>query len=210
VITDLIMPLMDGIELCSKMKNDELTSHIPIVMLTAKSSMAEKLEGLESGADDYLAKPFHMKELLTRIANLIDQRQKLRERFSHEIILEPREIAITSLDEVFLKRAIQIVEEKMGDENFDLNKFQDAMHMSHSTLFRKLFALTNQSPSGFIRNIRLKRAAQLLKEHFGNVARVSYEVGFNNPSYFSKCFKSFFGVSPVDYAKNNQFMKSSD
>ncbi len=204
VITDLIMPLMDGVEMCSQIKNDERTSHIPIIMLTAKSSLEDKLVGLETGADDYLSKPFHMKELLTRIANLIEQRRKLRERFSREITLEPREISITSLDEIFLKRAIETVEMHLNDENFDINEFQDTMHMSHSTLFRKLYALTNQSPSGFIRNIRLKRAAQLLSAHFGNVAKISYEVGFNNPAYFSKCFKTLFGISPLDYSKNGQ------
>lgn len=203
IITDLIMPLMDGVEMCRQIKNDERSSHIPIIMLTAKSSLENKLEGLGTGADDYLSKPFHMKELLARIANLIEQRRKLRERFSKEITLEPSEISITSLDEDFLKRAIDMVEKRLTDENFNLNEFQDAMHMSHSTLFRKLYALTNQSPSGFIRNIRLKRAAQLLRGHFGNINEVSFEVGFNNPSYFSKCFKNVFGISPADYSKNS-------
>ncbi|MCK5281260.1 MAG: response regulator, partial [Cyclobacteriaceae bacterium] len=113
VITDLIMPFMDGTELCRQLKNDERTSHIPIIMLTAKSSLEDKLEGLETGADDYLSKPFHMKELLTRISNLIEQRRRLRERFSKEITLEPSEISITSLDEEFLKRAIDIVEKHL-------------------------------------------------------------------------------------------------
>jgi signal transduction histidine kinase/DNA-binding response OmpR family regulator len=205
MITDLIMPVMDGIELCSQMKIDERTSHIPIVMLTAKSSLEEKLEGLETGADDYLSKPFHMKELKIRIANLIEQRKKLRERFSKEITLEPCEIAITSLDEAFLNRAINTIENNLNDEEFDTSKFQKAMNMSHSTLFRKLQALTNLSPSGFIRNIRLKRAAQLLREHYGNITEVSYEVGFSNPSYFSKCFKSLFGTSPADYMKRTLY-----
>lgn len=205
IITDLIMPVMDGLELCRQLKTDERTSHIPIIMLTAKTSMEEKLEGLVTGADDYISKPFHMKELKTRIANLIEQRKKLRERFSKEITLEPSEIFITSIDENFLKRAIATVEDHMDDENFDILKFQDAMHMSHSTLFRKLLALTDQSPSNFIRNIRLKRAAYLMKENFGNVAKISYEVGFNNPSYFSKCFKSQFGISPIDYAKKHSY-----
>jgi signal transduction histidine kinase/DNA-binding response OmpR family regulator len=199
VITDLIMPKTDGIELCREIKSDERTSHIPIIMLTAKASLDEKLTGLETGADDYLSKPFHMEELITRITNLIDQRKKLRERFSREITLEPRDISVTSLDEAFLNRAIATVESHLSDDAFDINKFQDEMHMSHSTLFRKLQALTNLSPTGFIRNIRLKRAAQLLREHYGNIAKVSYEVGFNNPAYFSKCFKSLFGMSPVDY-----------
>ena len=165
--------------------------------------MEEKLEGLETGADEYLSKPFHMKELKVRIANLIEQRKKLRERYSNEITIEPSEIAITSIDEAFLNRAIQVVEKHMTDENFDLSQFQGAMNMSHSTLFRKLYALTNQSPTEFVRNLRLKRGAQLLKHRFGNVAEVSFEVGFNNPSYFSKCFKTLFGISPAEYSKND-------
>jgi signal transduction histidine kinase/DNA-binding response OmpR family regulator/streptogramin lyase len=199
MITDLIMPIMDGIELCRQIRIDERTSHIPIIMLTAKTSMEEKLVGLETGADDYISKPFHMKELISRIANLIEQRKTLRERFSKEIILEPYEISITSMDEAFLTRAIETIEKHLNDEKFDISKFQKAMHMSHSTLFRKLQALTNLSPSGFIRNIRLKRAAQMLSENYGNVAEVSYEVGFSNPAYFSKCFKNLFGMSPMDY-----------
>ena len=143
-----------------------------------------------------------MKEINTRIANLIDQRKKLRERFSKEITLEPSEISITSLDEAFLTRAIQTIENNLNDEKFDITKFQQAMSMSHSSLFRKLQALTNLSPSGFIRNIRLKRAAQLLRKDYGNVAEVSYEVGFSNPAYFSKCFKALFGVCPLDYVKS--------
>jgi len=107
---------------------------------------------------------------------------------------------VTSVDEEFLQKAIDIVEGRMADEHFDMEQFQEAMHMSHSTLFRKLQALTDQSPTIFIRNIRLKRAAQLLREQYGNVAKVSYEVGFSNPSYFSKCFKELHGVAPADYA----------
>ena len=209
ILTDLIMPGMDGIALCRNAKGDERTSHIPIVMLTAKSSMEEKLQGLETGADDYVSKPFNMKELKTRVSNLIEQRKKLREQFSKEITLEPNQISVTPLDEEFLKKAIDIVERNIADEHFTLSQFQDAMHMSHSTLFRKLYALTNLSPTSFIRNIRLKRAAQLLEEQYGNVAKVSFEVGFNNPSYFSKCFKSLFGVSPANYLKKKKDVTAS-
>jgi AraC-like DNA-binding protein len=170
-------------------------------MLTAKATMEDKLEGLETGADDYISKPFEIHELITRVTNLIEQRKKLRERYSREITLEPNDIAVTSVDQAFLNRAIKIVETRMADETFDIDQFQDAMHMSHSTLFRKLQALTDQSPTAFIRTIRIKRAAQLLEKHFGNVAKVSYEVGFSNPSYFSKCFRDLYGVSPVDFAK---------
>jgi signal transduction histidine kinase/DNA-binding response OmpR family regulator len=201
MITDLMMPLMDGEELCKEIKSDERTSHIPVIMLTAKATQEAKLEGLQIGADDYIAKPFDMQELKTRIANLIEQRRKLRERYSREITLEPKDITVTSVDEEFLERAIKTVEERMADEEFDMGQFQDAMNMSHSTLFRKLQALTDQSPTVFIRNIRLKRSAQLLREHYGNVASVSYEVGFSNPSYFSKCFKELYGVSPADYTR---------
>jgi len=201
VITDLMMPRMDGIELCEKLKNDERTSHIPIVMLTAKVTLEDKVTGYLTGADDYIPKPFNMVELKARLANLIEQRKKLRERFSREVTLQPRDISITPLDEQFLNKAIEAVEKHMDDENYDLTRLRDDMNMTRSTLFRKLHALTNQSPNEFIRTIRLKRAASLLTQHFGNVTQVSLEVGFNNLSYFNRSFKKLFGISPMEYVK---------
>jgi signal transduction histidine kinase/ligand-binding sensor domain-containing protein/DNA-binding response OmpR family regulator len=201
IITDLMMPRLDGIELCEKLKNEERTSHIPIIMLTAKVTIEDKISGLQTGADDYISKPFNMVELKTRVKNLIEQRIKLRERFSREVTLEPHDISITPLDEKFLKKAIEIVEKHINDEEFDLVVLRKEMNMSRSTLFRKLHALTGQSPTEFIRTLRLKRAASLLKQNFGNVTQVSLEVGFNNLSYFNRSFKKLFGVSPVEYTK---------
>lgn len=201
IITDLMMPEMDGIELCKRLKTDERTSHIPVIMLTAKASVEERLEGLETGADAYVTKPFHIKELRLRVSKLIEQRNKLRERFSREITLEPKDIAVTSTDERFLQKAMACVEEHMGDSDFDVGQFQQEMSMSRMQLFRKLKAMTNHTPSEFIRNLRLKRAARLIEKNFGNVAEVCYEVGFNNLSYFAKCFKELFGMLPSEYGK---------
>ncbi len=201
VITDLMMPHMDGTELCRQLKTDERTSHIPVIMLTARASLEDKLKGLETGADDYVSKPFNMKELLVRSVNLVEQRRKLRDRFSREITLEPRDVTITSLDEKFLLRAIAIVEKNLGNEQFSVSLFCDEINMSHSTLFRKLYALTGQSPVDFINTIRLKKAAILLRRNFGNVTVVALEVGFANPSYFAKIFKKQFGIAPRQYAK---------
>jgi len=201
IITDLMMPRLDGLELCEKLKSDERTSHIPIIMLTAKVTREDKITGLQTGADDYIPKPFSMAELKARVKNLIEQRIKLRERFSREVTLEPHDISITPLDEKFLKKAVEIVEIHINDENFDLVKLRKEMNMSRSTLFRKLHALTGQSPTEFIRTIRLKRAASLLKQKFGNVTQVSLEVGFNNLSYFNRSFKKLFGLSPIEYSK---------
>jgi len=201
IITDIMMPRMDGTELCHRLKNDERTSHIPIIMLTAKVSMTDKINGFQIGADDFISKPFHIAELDARVNNLIEQRKKLRERFSREITLEPSEISITPLDEKFLERAIETVERHLSDENFDLPEFRADMNMSRSTLFRKLHALTGQSPTEFIRTIRLKRASSLLKQKFGNVTQVSLEVGFNNLSYFNRSFKKLYGVTPMEFGR---------
>jgi signal transduction histidine kinase/DNA-binding response OmpR family regulator len=203
IVTDLMMPNMDGVEFCKKLKTDERTSHIPVIMLTAKASVENRIEGLETGADDYITKPFNMKELLTRINNLIEQRRKLRERFSREVTLQPKDIAITSADEKFLNRTIEIIEKNMGDGEFDVASLREEVGLSHMQLFRKLKALTDQAPGDFIRTIRLKRAAQLMQQKFGNIAEITYEVGFNNLSYFAKCFREMFGMSPSDYIKNN-------
>ena len=201
IITDLMMPKMDGVELCKRIKSDERTSHIPVIMLTAKATVESRIEGLETGADAYMTKPFNMQELQTRLKSLIEQRKKLRERFSKETDLGPSDIAVTSVDEKFLNKAIQIIEQNLGDCDFDVTAMTGEIGMSRMQLFRKLKALTNQTPSEFIRTIRLKRASQLLKKNFGNVAEITYEVGFNNLSYFAKCFRELYGVSPSEYAK---------
>jgi signal transduction histidine kinase/DNA-binding NarL/FixJ family response regulator len=199
IMSDVMMPEMDGVELCKKLKTDERTSHIPVILLTARADVENKIEGLETGADDYITKPFNIKELLTRSKNLIEQRKKLREKYTHQIDLEPGEIAVESADERFLKRALEVIEKNMGDCDFDVNNFYPEMNMSRMQLFRKLKALVNQTPSELIRNMRLKRAAQLMKQKFGNIAEITYEVGFNNLSYFAKCFKEKFGVLPSEY-----------
>lgn len=201
IIADLMMPRMDGVELCRRLKTDERTSHIPVIMLTAKATVESRIEGLETGADAYMTKPFNMQELQTRIRSLIEQRKKLRERFSRETDIGPSDIAVTSVDEKFLNKAIRIIEDNLGDCDFDVTAMTQEIGMSRMQLFRKLKALTNQTPSEFIRTIRLKRAAQLLQKKFGNVAEITYEVGFNNLSYFAKCFRELYGVSPSEYGK---------
>lgn len=201
VITDLMMPKMDGVELCRKLKIDERTSHIPVIMLTAKTSVEDRIEGLETGADDYLTKPFNIKELRVRVKNLIEQRKKLRERFRKELLLEPREIAVTSADERFIMQTLKVIEKNMSDQDFSVEQLGTELAMSRMQLFRKIKALTDQSPSEYIRTIRLKRAAHLITSNFGNLAEITYEVGFNNPSYFSKCFRELYGVAPSEYTK---------
>ena len=202
IISDIIMPEMNGIELCKNIKTDERTSHIPVILLTAKSSVENKLEGLETGADDYLTKPFNISELHVRISNLIEQRRKLRERFRREILLEPKDIAVTSADEKFLYRVSDIIEKHIADYNFTVDNFAREIGMSRMQLHRKLNAVTGQAASDFIRNFRLKRAAKLLKGKHGNIGEIAYDVGFNNPSYFSECFKKLFGVLPSEYVQD--------
>ncbi len=209
IITDLMMPRMDGIELCDRLKNDERTSHIPVILLTAKVTLEDKITGFLTGADDYVPKPFNMAELKARVANLIEQRKKLRDRFSREVTLEPRDISITPLDEKFLKRAIEVVEKHMGDEDFDLAELRNEMNMSRSSLFRKLHALTGQSSTEFIRTIRLKRAASLLVQNFGNVTQVSLEVGFSTLSYFNRTFRKLYGISPVEYTRQHSLKEGA-
>ena len=196
IISDVMMPGKDGYELCRELKTDERTSHIPVILLTAKATSEHKIEGLETGADDYLIKPFEPKELVTRVRNLIETRRRLRERFS--VPLKPGEIAVTSMDDAFLKKAIAIVSERMGDERFGVDELGIALNMSRSQLHRKLTALTNQSTGGFIRYMRLHRAMDLLKGSAGNVAEIAYSVGFSDPSHFSRRFHEQFGVAPSD------------
>lgn len=201
IISDVMMPGLDGFELCRQLKTDERTSHIPVILLTAKAGEENKLSGLETGADAYVVKPFQARELIIRVQNLVESRRQLRERFSREITLQPKDITITSTDEKFLQRAMSIIEEHLGDSNFDVQTFAKKVGLSHAHLHRKLRALVNMSPSQFIRSMRLKRALVLLEQHHGTVAEIAYQVGFNNPAYFAECFRKQFGRRPSEYRK---------
>jgi DNA-binding response OmpR family regulator len=203
IVSDVMMPKIDGYELCQKLKSDERTSHIPIILLTARASIESKIKGLEFGADDYLIKPFDTTELRVRVKNLIEQRRKLREKFSQNIFLKPAEIAVTSYDQRFLQRTMTVIEKHLADPDFDVMLLSYEVGLSRMQLHRKLHALTNQSASEFIRSLRLKRAAELLRQHYGNVAEIAYEVGFNNPAYFAECFRRQFGVLPSEYAEKH-------
>ncbi|MCK5149060.1 response regulator [bacterium] len=199
VISDVMMPRMDGYQLCEIMKTDERTSHIPVVLLTARSDSESKMEGLTLGADDYLTKPFDSDELKVRVRNLIDQRCRLRKRFSKEITMPLSDIAIMPADEKFLGRAAEIIESRLTDPDLSIEWFSREMGLSRSQLYRKLQALVNQSASEFIRSIRLKRTVHLLDHRAGTVSEIAFEAGFNSPEYFRACFKEQFGCSPTEY-----------
>lgn len=202
IISDLMMPEMDGFELCSLVKKDKRTCHIPVILLTAKASSDNKIEGLEIGADDYVAKPFYIEILESRIKNLIHQREMLREVFREHIVVKPTDISITSLDEKFLQKAFELVEENITNSEFSVKEFSKGIGMSRAYLYQKLVAITGKSPLEFVRTIRLKRAAQLLKESQLSVSEIAYEVGFNNPKLFTKHFKSEFNETPSQFIKN--------
>ena len=201
IISDVMMPGMDGHQLCEHLKTDERTSHIPVVLLTARAGEEAKLEGLETGADDYITKPFSPVELKARVQNLIELRQKLREQFGRNVSLQPKGVVITSTDERFLQRALDILEIHRSDTDFNSDAYAHEIGMSRSQLHRKLKALTDQSTADFMRSYRLNYARQLIEKDFGNITQVAYECGYNSPSHFAENFKKQFGVSPSEYAK---------
>ncbi len=199
IISDVMMPEMNGYQLCEKLKTDPKTSHIPIILLTAKAAEEDKLQGLETGADVYLAKPFNPKELQIRVRKLIEQRQKLREKFRQNIQIGPQDVSVTSTDQIFLEQAMKLTEQNIHNSDFNVEGFASQMAMSRMQLHRKLKALTGQSTTEFIRSMRLKRAAQLLKQKSGTISDIAYDVGFNNLSYFIRSFTKQFGISPSQY-----------
>ncbi len=203
IISDVMMPEMSGYELCEKIKNDERTCHIPVILLTAKAAREDRIEGLNMGADDYLSKPFDSTELLSRVNNLIHQRRKLQIYFQQHIIFKKGSDKIISSDEQFLRRALEIVEENIGKEEFSVDDFASGMNMSRSQLHRKINALTGKSATNFIRTIRLQRAAELLKAGSGNVTEIAFDVGFGSQSYFTRCFAEQFGCSPSEYKRRH-------
>jgi YesN/AraC family two-component response regulator len=192
-----MMPKMDGIELTGILKNDERTSHIPIILLTAKSGQENKIEGLQTGADDYLTKPFDLKELRVRVDNLISIRKKLQEKFSKgEFLFKRSDKKIKSIDEKFLSRVLEVIEKHLSEEDFSIEECSSEVGLSRTHFHKKLRALVGKSPSQYLRTVRLHRAKQMIEEERGNVSEVAYSVGFSSPAYFSRCFKEEFGYSP--------------
>lgn len=202
IISDIMMPKLDGIGLTKTLRSDDTTSHIPILLLTARDDGETKIKGFATGAEQYLLKPFEFEELLVRIQGLLDQRKRLQEKFSRSVVLEPSAVALHDRDANLLNNLIEIIEDNMESEAFSVDHLQKEVGMSRMQLHRKLKALTNQSASEFIRSIKLKRAAQLLQQGGLQVTEVAYRSGFNHLSYFAKCFKEEFGLSPTDYAKD--------
>ena len=200
IVSDVMMPEMNGIELCRKIKSDPRVSHSPVILLTARTEEEQKLEGFESGADDYITKPFNFEILQSRIKNLILQRQLFQKDFRKQIDVKATNLSITSLDEKLIQNAIKCVEENISDADFSVESLSRHLGMSRVHLYKKLISLTGKSPLEFIRTIRLQQAAQLLGKSQLTVSEVAYKVGFNNPKYFTKYFKEEYHVLPSAYA----------
>jgi YesN/AraC family two-component response regulator len=199
IICDIMMPGVDGYEVCRVLKNDIATSHIPIILLTARASEEDILQGLETGADDYITKPFSTKILCARIQNLIDLRRHLQQTWNREMTLQPTKIAVSEVDREFIKELKQVMEKNIPDTDFNVDQLCRKLYMSHATLYRKIHALTGETPTDFIRSYRLKRGAELLKKGMESVLEVALEVGFSSANYFSKCFKKKFHQLPSDF-----------
>ncbi len=198
IISDVMMPGKNGYEVCDALKKDIKTSHIPVILLTARASLDDKMHGLETRADEYLTKPFVPRELLIRIQNLIQSRRQLMEKYKHKFIIKPDEITTNSIDETFLMRVGKVVEQHLDDEHFSVEQLGHEVGMSRSQVHRKLVALTDQSATEFIRSFRLHRAKEMISQKTGSISEICYAVGFGSPSYFSKCFRQEFGITPSE------------
>jgi DNA-binding response OmpR family regulator len=208
IISDIMMQGIDGIKLCRSVKSDRNISHIPFILLTARYSEQDQLEGIESGADDYITKPFNFQILESKINNSIKNRKNIHSLFKNKKKLEQADINITSLDEQFLQKAIAIVEKNMSVTDFTVREFSRELGMSRTLLYKKLLLLTEKPPLEFIRFLRMKRAALLLIKSQLNVSEITFRVGFKDPKYFRKHFLKEFGVLPSKYA--DQFIKEFD
>ena len=192
---------MDGVTLIKNLREDDLTSHIPVILLTARDDGETKIKGFQTGAEQYLVKPFQIAELSVRIKSLLEQRERLRKKYSKQFTLKPTDVMLENRDMTFLEKVIKAVEHNLTNEDFTIEDLQIEIGMSRMQLHRKLKALTNQSTGDFVRSIKLKRAAQILRQPGVQIAEAAYLSGFSHTSYFSKCFKEQFGILPSEYVK---------
>lgn len=204
IISDVMMPEMDGLEFTKKLKSDIRTSHIPVILLTALSSHENKIEGLETGADSYIAKPFNKKHLQVRVKQLIENRQQIRKHYQQDVITQfVKENKISQLDSSFLKKCNAIIEKHLTENEYGVEQMSVEIGLSRVHVYRKIKHLTGLTVSEFVRNIKLKKAAVMLQESGKTIAEVAYETGFSSPSYFSKCFKDLYNISPTEFVQNN-------
>lgn len=201
IVSDVMMPEMDGIELCRTIKTDRRISHIPVVLLTARAEEEQRLQGYQTGADAYVTKPFRLDILQVRIRNLIRQRDLLQKQFQQRVEIRPSEVAVRSLDEEFIQKAVKVVEENLANAEYTVEELSDAMSMSRVYLYKKILSMTGKTPIEFIRIIRIRRGADLLQKSQLTVSEIAYQIGFNNPKYFTKLFKEEFEMLPTEYRK---------
>lgn len=204
IITDVMMPVMDGIKLCKNVKQNIRTCHIPVIILSAKTDVKDQMEGLQVGADDYIPKPFSLAIITTKIQNMLRTRRRMLEKYSKSLEVEPEKITFNAMDEALLKRAVTVVEKNMDNIEFSTDEFARDMNMSRSNLHLKLKAITGESTIDFIRKIRFSEACKLLKDGRYTISEVSTMVGFNTPSYFATSFKKYFGCLPTEYIKKSK------
>ena len=201
ILTDIMMPVMSGLQLCKQIKQNLNTCHIPVIILSAKADLKEQLEGLQVGADDYIPKPFSLLVVSTKIKNLFRTRYRAIDYYSKSLEIEPEKVALNSMDEELLKRAVDVLEKHIDDVEFSTEEFAREVFMSRSNLHLKMKALTGESTNDFIRKIRFNHACKLLKEGRYTVSEISMMVGFSSSSYFATSFKKYFGYMPSEYVK---------
>ena len=199
ILMDVMMPVMDGLECCRKLKMELQTSHIPVMLLTACSLDEQRIQGFECGADSYISKPFNSKLLLVRLRNLIDNHKRLKQFFGDKITLSKE--SVSEVDKGFVERFRELIEANLIDSELSVEELGSKMGLSRVQLYRKIKALTNYSPNELVRIARLKKAASLLASSEKTISEITYEVGFTSPSYFTKCYKEYFGESPTDFLK---------
>jgi len=200
IVSDIMMPEIDGVELCRLVKNNIEYSHVPIILLTAKTDEKDRADAYESGADAFISKPFNLNVLHARIRNLLKNRERVAKDFKSQLVFDMKEMNITNIDETFLQKAIDCVNRHLDDSNFDQLQFSEEMGVSKSTLYNKLKSLTGLNTSAFITNIRMKAACHIMDQNRQiRISELAYAVGFNDPKYFSSCFKKEFNMRPTEY-----------
>jgi YesN/AraC family two-component response regulator len=202
IISDVMMPGMDGIELCRKVKTDVRTSHIPVILLTARTAITFKYEGLETGADEYITKPFHVEYLSLKIKNLLYQREMIKRKYLKESITDPELITLTSVDEKLLKKVIDYIHSHMDQGDLTIESISGHLGISRIHFYRKIKSIAGVTPQEFLKSVRLKYAATLLSQRKLRISEVAYMCGYKDLAYFSKSFKEFYGLSPSRYAQD--------